>query len=169
MPVLMCIILLSSYSVRVAVLDEFGSKVSSSNYRIWGAGGQSTIIGSSTSDAYRTRFGFFGYLAKTELGVEENQSQTLETALYRISPNPSSGPVRISYTIAERGFVSLKIYDITGRLIKVLQNGRIKSGEYNLRWNCRDVNNRQVPAGVYFYRLVVNNRPVATKKLVLVR
>lgn len=166
---LMCIVLLGSYSVSVAVLDEVGTKSSSTHYEVWGAGCQSSIIGGGTSTAYRARYGFFGHFAERELGVEEHQTEPLVTALKGTRPNPANGPVHINYTLASNGFASLKIYDITGRLVKVLLNGRIRAGKYELRWDCTSKHNKLVPAGVYFYRFVVDGKPIATKKLVLVR
>ncbi len=169
MGVLVCVVLLGSYTVKVSILDEFGTKVSSSNYDVWGAGGQSSVIGDGTSETYRTRYGFFGYFSRMELGIEESENLPLVTALYGIRPNPSHGAVNIDYTIAENGYISLKIYDIAGRMVKVLKNGRVKAGEYHVGWNCTNVDNRALPAGVYFYRLVVDGKPIATKKLVIVR
>lgn len=166
---LMCVVLLGSYSLRVAVMDEFGTTSSSSNYQVCAAGGQSSVVGDGTSNTYRTRCGFFGYFSQKEVGIEESENQSLVTTLYGIRPNPSRGAVHIHYNISDKGFVSLKVYDIAGRVVKVLQNGRIKAGEYDIDWDCTDITNRALPVGVYFYRLVVDGKPIATKKLVIIR
>ncbi|MBK6875467.1 MAG: T9SS type A sorting domain-containing protein [Ignavibacteria bacterium] len=48
------------------------------------------------------------------------------------------------------GNVKLSIYDISGKELAILLNGRMNSGAYEYQWNAVDY-----PSGVYFYRLVV--------------
>jgi flagellar hook assembly protein FlgD len=66
------------------------------------------------------------------------------------------------------GNVSLQVYDVTGRTVRTLRNGFQKPGVYTATWNGRDEQGREVPKGVYFYRL---DAPGFTdvKKAVLVR
>jgi len=74
----------------------------------------------------------------------------------------------ISYSLPEAGQVAVKVFDITGRLVKVLVNETKAAGTHTLRWDgSTEVGNR-VAAGVYFYRV---ETPKATwsDKLILLR
>lgn len=166
---LLLILILSSYSLEVTVIDEMGSECSSTNYSLLSALGQPSVIGIAASTNYKSRFGFLGYFAGLGYIPEGIEIENFHTTLCGIRPNPSKAPVCIEYSISEKSFVSLRIYDITGRVVRVLQNGLIKAGEYRLWWDCRDLNNYKVPAGVYFYSLIINNTPVSIKKFILLK
>jgi hypothetical protein len=68
-------------------------------------------------------------------------------------PNPFRDRTRIAYSLPSAGNVSLRVYDVTGRTVRTLQNGFQKPGAYSVNWDSRDNRGRQVPHGVYFYRL----------------
>lgn len=89
-------------------------------------------------------------------------------ALRNAYPNPSSDETTIRYEIPQKSYVSLKVYDISGRLVKTLVNEEKIANYYTVRWDGKNENGREVGSGVYFYRLQAGNK-TATKKLVLVR
>jgi hypothetical protein len=74
----------------------------------------------------------------------------------------------ISYSVKEAGPVAVKIFDITGRLVKVLINENQPSGTYTLRWDGTTEAGNRVAAGVYFYR-VETPRATWSDKLILVK
>ena len=102
-----------------------------------------------------------------------------ELVLEQSWPNPAANCLTIRYGIPRLTAVSLKVYDISGQLVRTLHNNdRLKPGYYNVNWNCRDNRDREIAGGVYFYRLVSNDklrtsaRPTArikTRKLVIAR
>ena len=63
-------------------------------------------------------------------------------------PNPFNPVTTIKYTLDKPGKVSIKIYDITGRLVSELVNESKASGNYEVSWDAASVS-----SGVYFYRL----------------
>lgn len=88
--------------------------------------------------------------------------------LSRNYPNPFNGLTRISYEIPQAASVHLAIYDLLGREIVVLENSNQEAGFYNAIWDGRDAEGRELPSGVYLYRLqagAVN----WTRKLLLLR
>ncbi len=99
------------------------------------------------------------------LGVNTN---LVAFALGDAKPNPFSGSTKISFAIAKNAPVSLKIYDISGKLVKTLVNANLKPGVYTYTWDGLDNHGRSVPAGVYFYRFDAKNYS-STKKLLLLR
>ena len=68
-------------------------------------------------------------------------------------PNPFNPSTRISYTIGERGLVTLEVFDILGREIATLVNEPQAAGSYQILWDGRNSRSLPVTSGVYFYRL----------------
>jgi len=94
----------------------------------------------------------------TGISEEKLNNSSLITMLNPPKPNPiTNGLTQLSFTLAEPSQVALKIYDASGRLVKVLVDEVKNSGVYNVSWNCRDDCGRQVPEGVYFYTLQTGN------------
>ncbi len=69
------------------------------------------------------------------------------------APNPFLGGSSIGFTLPRADDVSLGVYDLSGRAVRVLQRGRLAAGEHEVRWNGRDAHGGWAPAGVYFVRL----------------
>jgi hypothetical protein len=78
-------------------------------------------------------------------------------------PNPFNSTTIITYSIPTRSFVSLRIYDLLGRLVTTLVNNEKSAGAYKAEWNAEDS-----PSGIYFYRLQ-SDIFTATKKILLLR
>lgn len=102
------------------------------------------------------------------LCVEENNYKK-GVKLGDNSPNPFFGETSISFTIPEKSYVRLGIYDLSGRLIKELINGDYSAGTYNIKWDARDKDNRTVNAGVYLYKLRANSMEIIRKMTVIDR
>jgi len=69
------------------------------------------------------------------------------------APNPFLGGSSIGFTLARADDVTLGVYDLSGRAVRVLQRGRLAAGVHQMQWNGRDERGERVPAGVYFVRL----------------
>ena len=64
--------------------------------------------------------------------------------------------------------MSLRIYDVGGRLVRTLFDGQQAAGQKMVTWDGRDERGRSVASGVYFYRLQAPSYK-KTLKMVLVR
>jgi hypothetical protein len=82
--------------------------------------------------------------------------------LYQNYPNPFNPSTIIKYSIAEKSFISLKIYDILGRVVSTLVNEIKIPGDYEFNFNAANLN-----SGVYFYKLDADSFS-DTKKLLLI-
>ncbi|MGA2623721.1 MAG: YCF48-related protein [Bacteroidota bacterium] len=92
-------------------------------------------------------------------------------ALFQNYPNPFNPSSTISYSLPQKSFVTLKLYDILGREMRTLVNAEQEPGNYS-----RIVDANDLPSGVYFYRLQVGNPSASsghgftdTKKMVLLK
>jgi hypothetical protein len=55
--------------------------------------------------------------------------------------------------VETEGLTSLIVYDMMGREIKSLVSGYLMPNHYTVVWNGKDYSDRQVPSGIYLYRL----------------
>ena len=80
------------------------------------------------------------------------------TALLQNFPNPFNPETWIPYTLADDADVSVRIYDIQGKLVRQLEVGQQPGGSYLSRktaayWNGKDRLGESVSSGIYFYTL----------------
>jgi len=104
------------------------------------------------------------YELSENLVSNEEFSSTINS--YNLSqnyPNPFNPSTNISYSIPQTSNVSLKVYDVTGRLVSTLVNSRQASGNYNVSLNASSW-----ASGIYFYRIVAGDY-VKTRKFTLIK
>jgi hypothetical protein len=69
------------------------------------------------------------------------------------NPNPFGQTTAISYQLGAPAHVSLKVYNITGRLVRTLSDGVQAAGNHTVVWDGTGERNQRLPSGVYHYRL----------------
>ncbi len=110
--------------------------------------------------------------------INENASQDLasvEVAGIPISfgldqnyPNPFNPSTTIKYRVANQTNVALKVYSVSGQLVRTLVTGAQQPGYYTIQWNGLNNAGEQVSSGVYFYRLAAGDQ-TSTKKMMLLK
>lgn len=80
-------------------------------------------------------------------------SDLVSPAVLQAAPNPFASGTTIRFGLTERETVSLRVYDVRGRLVSVLADGAFSAGEHVVSWNGRDDRGRTASAGTYFVRL----------------
>jgi hypothetical protein len=80
-----------------------------------------------------------------------------------ISPNPISSSTTISFSLNESQNVSVKVFDVNGRLIQTLAAQVFEEGEHSIEWKAEEVN-----AGIYFLR-VQSAELSKTEKLIVTK
>ena len=68
-------------------------------------------------------------------------------------PNPFNPETIIQFNTAEKGNVSIEIYNIRGQKVRTLLNSLVERGEHTIVWNGKDDNGRALGSGVYFYQM----------------
>lgn len=86
------------------------------------------------------------------------------------APNPFNPSTTIKFAVPEgnAGVVTLKVYDVRGRLVRSLVDGAKESGNYTVFWDGTNQNGQQVSSGVYFYRMVTGEF-TQTRKMVMLK
>jgi serine protease len=81
------------------------------------------------------------------------------------SENPTRGTATLSLRISRPGAVRVQLFDVAGRLVRRLDDGRYPAGERTVRWDGKDERGQTVGSGVYFFRVAtpdgVENRRIA--------
>ncbi|TKJ42994.1 hypothetical protein CEE36_05780 [candidate division TA06 bacterium B3_TA06] len=84
-------------------------------------------------------------------------------------PNPWTDATEICYFLPKGADqASLKVYDISGKLVRTLAQGRHEAGSHTAIWDGTDAKGLSVSSGVYFYRLSADDQ-TKTGKMVLLR
>ncbi|MGD9401736.1 MAG: FlgD immunoglobulin-like domain containing protein, partial [bacterium] len=63
--------------------------------------------------------------------------------------------------------VSLKVYDVEGRLVLTLVSGKVEAGTHNVRWDGTDSGGNHVAPGIYLCRLETAGTVLARKMVLL--
>jgi len=82
-------------------------------------------------------------------------------------PNPFNPVTTIAFGIKETALVSLRIYDASGRLVRVLVNEVRDANRYQEVWDGRDVSGADSASGVYFYSLTAGSFKESRKMILL--
>ena len=106
---------------------------------------------------------FMAYKTPVSTAVPEAQSLTL----FGARPNPFNPSTEILFSNSRAEALSVKIFDLRGRLVVDLGNRVYTPGDHAVAWHGRDRQGKAVPSGVYFY-LVESDQDRQVGKLTLV-
>ncbi|NOX88750.1 MAG: DUF1939 domain-containing protein [Calditrichaeota bacterium] len=90
------------------------------------------------------------------------------TALEPNFPNPFNATTTIRFALKKSRFVELKIYAANGVLVRNLISGFLSSGQHRVRWNGKDERGKELPSGIYFYRLKTDGF-IQSRKMILLK
>lgn len=79
-------------------------------------------------------------------------------------PNPFNPTTTIKFSLREKGFARLKIWDVTGKNVLTAVDNALEPGNYETTFD-----GSNFPSGHYFYNLIVNGEVSETKKLTLIK
>lgn len=91
-----------------------------------------------------------------------------EFSLKQNYPNPFNPSTTIAYSLPTYGKVRLDIYNIKGQLVKTLLDQGMEAGLHSAVWDGKDMNNKAVASGIYFYRLS-SPQMTQTKRMLLMK
>jgi len=85
-----------------------------------------------------------------------------------IYPNPFNPATRVAFSLKKKGNVSLRVYDVSGRLVRVLIDEVREAGSYEVVWDGANDRGRRTASGIYFCRMEADDYR-RTVKMVLLR
>lgn len=79
-------------------------------------------------------------------------------------PNPFNPITNITFGISKQGFITLKVYDVLGNEVSILNNGNMTAGNYEVNFDGSNLS-----SGMYFYRFDVDGSMVDTRRMLLLK
>ncbi|MCX7877431.1 MAG: T9SS type A sorting domain-containing protein [Ignavibacteria bacterium] len=79
-------------------------------------------------------------------------------------PNPFNSITTISFSLKNNSYVEIKLYDVTGKLIKTLLSSTLREGNHSINFNFNNYS-----SGIYFYTININNNFLTSRKLILIK
>ncbi|MBL8006176.1 MAG: T9SS type A sorting domain-containing protein [Ignavibacteria bacterium] len=104
-------------------------------------------------------------IANTTVSAGSNSELIIQDngfILYQNYPNPFNPSTKINFELNFSGFVTLKVFDVTGIEVAVLVNEKINPGNHSVVFNAVEL-----PGGVYFYKLETGNFSESRKMLLI--
>jgi len=98
--------------------------------------------------------------------IKTNKVKTEVPLIFKLSqnyPNPFNPLTKINFTVPNKTNVTLKVYDILGKLVKTLVNEVREAGNYTVTFNGTDYS-----SGVYFYTIEAGDFR-ESKKMILIK
>lgn len=95
---------------------------------------------------------------------QEDNMSIKHFLLYQNYPNPFNPSTKVSYSMPQSGWVTLKIYDLLGHELKTVVNELQTPGMHSV-----EIDGSKFASGVFFYKLSVGNKHVATRKMLLLK
>ncbi len=83
-------------------------------------------------------------------------------------PNPFNPTTTIEFDLPENAYIQLEIFNLMGQKVITLADGMRSAGTYRISWDGRDMYNKNVTSGIYFYRLIIGN-VTKVRKMILAR
>ena len=105
-----------------------------------------------------------------DLEVEANPAeQPGEFFLEANYPNPFNAGTLISYTLRQQSRVRVAVYDVQGRLVKLLQDGIKTAGRHSISWQGGGADGQPLASGIYLCKLEAEGGFSASRKMLLVK
>ena len=108
------------------------------------------------------------YLSSEPLSINSSEIP-YKYGIQDIYPNPFNPITNIQFEISEFTQVTLSIYDLNGRLLKILLDDKMNPGQYLATWNGIDRQGYQVSSGIYLAVIEAGRKKVQTRKMVLLK
>lgn len=133
----------------------------------------SEFANEATPNGGRVNLGWYGNTAEASKSANTTSVAQITSfpetfALYQNYPNPFNPTTNISFNLAERSHIKLKLFDLLGREVASLISGTLQPGTHDVL-----LEGQHLQSGVYFYRLEVNSLTghsfVQTKKLTVLK
>lgn len=109
----------------------------------------------------------------TSVGIPQSAAPPLNFYLAQNYPNPFKPggnflSTNINFSLRKSEPVEIRVYNIQGQLITMLQDGVLPQGEHHVSWDGRNATGQIVPSGVYFYQIRTSGK-MLTKSMLIVR
>ena len=85
-----------------------------------------------------------------------------------VRPHPTRTPATIAFTLPRAADVTLRVFDLQGRLVRELERGPRSEGRHAVSWDGHDAQGQRAMSGVYLYQLKAGGITL-TRRMVVVK
>jgi hypothetical protein len=136
-------------------------------YRLSGTIGQHDA-GTLAGGGFVLRGGFWRGGSSPTTGIEPRSQAPLEFRFRTPAPNPVHSRARLSFDLPSPARARLRVFDLSGRLVRTTDWGPLPAGRHDRVWDARDAEGRPLPGGVYFMSLEAG-QDVARRRVLVLR
>lgn len=129
---------------------------------IVGFRGEFVGVGSQYNESFQLLVGYDSDIS-TVVGVDEDDIVLNEFSLLPAYPNPFNPVTNISFVVDKSSEISLKIFDVNGKLVQVVNPKTYQIGVHNIQWNASSLS-----SGMYFIHML-NGVDRYTQKVMLLK
>ena len=129
---------------------------------IVGFRGEFVGVGSQYNESFQLLVGYDSDIS-TVVGVDEDDIVLNEFSLLPAYPNPFNPVTNISFVVDKSSEISLKIFDVNGKLVQVVNPKTYQIGVHNIQWNASSLS-----SGMYFINMF-NGADRYTQKVMLLK
>ena len=165
----------AAYAIRRQVIGNGGTPstgISGSSRKIFATAGQSAV-GVSTGSGRDLCHGFWCWGGSSVVSVDpapgELDALPKTLAFGTPRPNPAQNAARFAIDLPRAARIDLRVMDVQGRHVRVIESGERAAGFHAVSWDGRDEAGALVLAGVYYARLTVDGVAIGTRRIVMRR
>lgn len=123
----------------------------------------------SDMDANNAMWEFFNQHPMSSIISEPlSRSRSCGLVVFQNYPNPFNQTTNMVFHIFENQKITARIFDLQGKIVKKLINGRVNAGRHTITWDGMDEEKYKVPSGIYLIKFKANNYE-RTNQILLVR
>lgn len=161
---LLSLIAQAQIKVSNSVIGSGGGISSDANFKVTATLGQA-IVGTLADSSNSMNIGFWAQSGGVVTSVEKIETESIpdKFRLDQNYPNPFNPTTTIAFALPKQTEVSIKLFDLQGRIVSILVDNEMAAGEYQIVFDAKNI-----PSGVYFYRIDAEGF-VQTKKLTLLK
>lgn len=98
----------------------------------------------------------------------ENETFPNKFVLHQNYPNPFNPSTIIKFNLPEKGFTTLKIYDVFGKEVSTILNEYLDAGSYEIKFSFDNLKSNLITSGIYFYQLK-SGKYSETRKMIFLK
>ncbi|HEX7078821.1 MAG TPA: FlgD immunoglobulin-like domain containing protein, partial [Candidatus Eisenbacteria bacterium] len=118
--------------------------------------------------AYSNRSGR-GFAGLTYLGIAANNLAGSAVRLEQNSPNPFNPVTKIRFATSKAGNVALRVYNVSGQLVKTLADRNFEAGAHEITWDGKNSAGLQTSSGVYYAKVSASGGANDVIKMVMAK